>query len=54
MTLGSVGRTLLVFGLGTLAGAVLPEPSRAQVPVGRDTVRTRAAGPSAGGALNAG
>jgi hypothetical protein len=34
-------RTLLVIGLGTLAGAVLPESSRAQVPVRRDTVSGR-------------
>ena len=41
MTPGRVGRTLLVLGLGALAGAVLPESSRAQVPVRRDTVAGR-------------
>jgi hypothetical protein len=34
-------RTLFVLGLGALAGAVLPETSRAQVPVKRDTVAGR-------------
>jgi hypothetical protein len=34
-------RILLVLGLGVLAGAVLPEHSRAQVPVRRDTVAGR-------------
>ena len=41
MTLSRVGRTLLILGLGALAGAVLPESSRAQVPVRRDTVAGR-------------
>ena len=41
MTLSRVERTLLVLGLGALAGAVLPESSRAQVPVRRDTVAGR-------------
>ena len=41
MTPGRVGRTLLVIGLGMLAGAVLPQSSRAQVPVRRDTVSGR-------------
>ena len=41
MTLGRVRRALLVVGLGALAGAVLPEVSRAQVPVKRDTVSGR-------------
>ena len=41
MTPRRLRRTLLVIGLGTLAGAVLPESSRAQVPVRRDTVSGR-------------
>ncbi|MFL5617662.1 MAG: TonB-dependent receptor [Gemmatimonadaceae bacterium] len=41
MTLRGLGRTLVVLGLGVLAGAVLPEYSRAQVPVKRDTVAGR-------------
>ena len=41
MTRDRFRRTLLILGLGTLAGAVLPESSRAQVPVRRDTVAGR-------------
>jgi hypothetical protein len=41
VTPGRLRRTLLVLGLGTLAGAVLPQSSRAQVPVKRDTVSGR-------------
>lgn len=41
MTLRGLRRTLLVLGLGVLAGAVLPETSLAQVPVKRDTVSGR-------------
>jgi hypothetical protein len=41
VTLRGLRRTLLVLGLGVLAGAVLPEHSRAQVPVKRDTVAGR-------------
>lgn len=41
MTLRLGRRILLAIGLGALAGAVLPEPGRAQVPVRRDTVAGR-------------
>ena len=41
MTLRGVRHTLLVLGLGVLAGAVLPRAGRAQVPVKRDTVSGR-------------
>jgi hypothetical protein len=41
VTLRGLRRTLLVLGLGVLAGAVLPETSVAQVPVKRDTVSGR-------------
>ena len=41
MTLRRVRRSLLVLGLGVLAGAVLPHAARAQVPVKRDTVAGR-------------
>jgi hypothetical protein len=41
VTSGRARRAILVLGLGAVAGAVLPESIRAQVPVKRDTVAGR-------------